>query len=177
MSIETILIGIGALIVGGGIGFLIKFLLDKSLVTEIAREKAGLQKTIDQQVLIVKTEQQREKDSWNVERLQLQKDKADALESLRKIQDELTKTKGQLEDAKAGFESSLAALKLTNLYDQININIRAKLDQLDRSLSTDGQASELTLKLIQQIIEDINSKNLTYNKGGKTTSSRKKADK
>lgn len=177
MSLETILIGIGALIIGGGIGFLIKFLVDKSLVTEIKREKEGLQKTIDQQIQIVKTEQQREKDSWNVERLQLQKDKSDALESLRKIQDELIKTKSQLEDAKAGFESSLAALKLTNLYDQININIRAKLDQLDRSLSADGQASQLTLTLIQQIIEDINTKNLTYNKSGKTTSTKKRVKK
>ena len=173
MSFETILVSIGALIIGGGIGFLVKFLLDKSLIASAKKDREEVLKKIDEAVQIEKTEQQKERDSWSMERLQLQKDKVDALDSLKNMQEEMTKVKAQLEDAKAGFESSLAALKLTNIYDQINVNIRAKLDQLDRSLSSDGTASPLTISLIEQIIQDINTKNLSYGKTSAKTGAKK----
>lgn len=182
MTIETILVSICTLLVGGGAGFLVKMLMDKSLISSAKKDKEDVQKKVDDAIVAVKAGFSAEKQSWDIEKknliennqkavdsletekLQLQKEKTEAVDNLKSALDDLRTAKLQLEDAKSGFASTLAALKLTNLYDQININIRAKLDQLDKSLSPDGEASELTQSIIAQIIVDINSKNLNYNK-------------
>lgn len=77
--------------------------------------------------------------------------------------DELSKSKGELANAKKLLKETIAAMEVLQAYRAIDEKTRKEIDRIKKSLDGDGEVTPETYKEFADIIDDMNKKNKEYN--------------
>lgn len=77
--------------------------------------------------------------------------------------DELSKSKGELANAKKLLRETIAAMEVLQAYKAIDEKTRKEIDRVKKSLDDDGEATPETYDEFAKIIDNMNKKNEEYN--------------
>lgn len=160
MSLESILIGIAALVLGGGGGFVFKMF--KSNI-----DMKKMRESYEKEILNTK----KERDEAIAAKVSVEKE----VGALRQSAVDANK---KYEDVRILLNDAISAMSVLKAYEAIDKASKEKLKKLEETI-VNGQVTPSTVEEFKKMLEEINKKNEKYNKGrseGRTTG-RKKVEK
>ena len=146
MTLESILIGVAALVLGGGGGFVFKM----------------IQSNIESKKI---------RDSYEKEISNLKQERDDAVAAKQSVEKEVGALRQSAVDANKKYEDvrvllndAISALTVLKAYEAVDKESKEKIKKLEETI-VNGEITPSTADEFKKMLEEINKKNQKYNKG------------
>lgn len=146
MTLESIMIGIGALVLGGSGGFIFKMIQSS---VEFNKIKESYEKEINAL--------KQERDNIIVAKQSVEKE----VSALRQSAVDANK---RYEDVRVLLNDAISALTVLKAYDAINKESKDKIKKLEDTI-INGEVTSSTAEEFKKMLQEINDKSQKYNKG------------